>query len=238
MPGPHGLGPRPLDPAHGPRPLGAGLTQEQIPGVPVGRGLALPTAEGPARPAQASLPPPSPPSGRRPRPAAGPGVTPAPWGPTPPPPAPAMGCSPTRPIGPGLPPGPGGQAPPPPPPALSQALCLSFVVATGGPWVVSGDQPSLSGCQAVWGRDLPWAPRPLGVLAPRRCPWPPPCPGSPAKVRLGCSPRGSGPLPQPKLPPSGSPCAGPAPVACPPLPAGSASSPGPRAVPPTPAHWR
>lgn len=210
MPGPHGLGPRPLDPAHGPRPLGAGLTQEQIPGVPVGRGLALPTAEGPARPAQASLPPPSP----------------------------AMGCSPTRPIGPGLPPGPGGQAPPPPPPALSQALCLSFVVATGGPWVVSGDQPSLSGCQAVWGRDLPWAPRPLGVLAPRRCPWPPPCPGSPAKVRLGCSPRGSGPLPQPQLPQSGSPCPGPAPVACPQLPAGSASSPGPRAVPPTPAHWR
>lgn len=206
MPGPHGLGPRPLDPAHWVQASRRNKSQESQ------------WAEDWPCPLQRDQP------GRLRLHC--------------PPPSPAMGCSPTRPIGPGLPPGPGGQAPPPPPPALSQALCLSFVVATGGPWVVSGDQPSLSGCQAVWGRDLPWAPRPLGVLAPRRCPWPPPCPGSPAKVRLGCSPRGSGPLPQPQLPQSGSPCPGPAPVACPQLPAGSASSPGPRAVPPTPAHWR
>lgn len=83
MPGPHGLGPRPLDPAHGPRPLGAGLTQEQIPGVPGGRGLALPTAEGPARPAQASLPPPIPRHGLQPHSAYRPRSAPRSWRPSP-----------------------------------------------------------------------------------------------------------------------------------------------------------
>lgn len=32
------------------------------------------------------------------------------------------------------------------------------------------------------GRGLPWAPQAPGVLAPRCCLWPPPCPGSPAKA--------------------------------------------------------
>lgn len=38
------------------------------------------------------------------------------------------------------------------------------------------------GCRDGWGGDLLWAPRPLGVLARRCCPWPPQYLGSPMKV--------------------------------------------------------
>lgn len=52
-------------------------------------------------------------------------------------------------------------------------------------------RPPLSAGLSGWGGDSPWAPQPLGVLAPRRCPWPLPCPGSPAKTQrrgLGADP--------------------------------------------------
>lgn len=44
------------------------------------------------------------------------------------------------------------------------------------------DPPLAVGWVGWVGRGLPWAPQPPGVLAPRCCLWPPPCPGSPAKA--------------------------------------------------------
>lgn len=79
------------------------------------------------------------------------------------------------------------------PPPLSQAwqggspglpLCqprFTNVPAAGHPWA-SAHMTGPPGCRDGWGGDLLWAPRPLGVLARRCCPWPPQYLGSPMKV--------------------------------------------------------